>query len=222
MTRSKSITRGAKMQETTQQAILQETTPIPGIKVGYIRVSSLDQNTDRQLDGVELQKTFTDKCSGKDDKRPQFQAMIDYVREGDTILVHSLDRFARNLDDLRLYVQMLIKKGVKVHFVKENLSFSGEASPMSMLLLSVMGSFAEFERAIIRERQREGIEIFLKKGGKFKGRQETLTPSQVIDLRQRAVAGESKTSIAKSFKISRNAVYEYLARHAKEPLPELK
>ena len=118
---------------------------ITGIKVGYIRVSSIDQNLDRQLEGcTDIQKIFSDKCSGKDDKRPQFQAMIDYVREGDTIYVHSLDRFARNLDDIRMYVQLLIKKGVKVHFIKENLIFSGEASPMAMFLLSVMGSFAEF------------------------------------------------------------------------------
>src|SRR5580698_8279558 len=112
-----------------------------GKRVGYIRVSSVDQNTERQLDGVHLDKKFTDKASGKDTKRPQLQAALDYLREGDVLVVHSMDRLARNLDDLRKVVLGLTSRGVVVEFVKEQLTFTGEDSAMSNLLLSVMGAF---------------------------------------------------------------------------------
>jgi DNA invertase Pin-like site-specific DNA recombinase len=130
---------------------------MPGQTVGYIRVSTADQNTDRQLTGHALDRTFTDRLSGKDTARPELTAMIGYVRDGDTIIVHSMDRLARNLDDLRRLVRQLTGKGVKITFVKESLTFTGHDSPMATLLLSVMGGFAEFERALIRGRQREGI-----------------------------------------------------------------
>ncbi len=116
------------------------------MRVGYLRVSSLDQNTVRQLDGIDVERTFTDKASGKDTARPKLDEMLAFVRDGDTVIVHSMDRLARNLDDLRRIVRMLTGKGVRVEFVKENLTFTGEDSPMATLLLSVMGAFAEFER----------------------------------------------------------------------------
>ena len=128
-----------------------------GQRIGYIRVSTLDQHIEHQLDGIEVDKTFTDKASGKDTKRPQLELMMSFVRNGDTVIVHSMDRLARNLDDLRRIVQTLTGKGVRIEFVKEQLSFTGEDSPMANLMLSVMGAFAEFERALIKERQREGI-----------------------------------------------------------------
>jgi len=118
-----------------------------GQQVGYLRVSSLDQNEVRQLEGLALDKTFIDKASGKDVKRPQLEAMQSFVREGDTVFCHSMDRLARNLDDLRRIVLGLTERGVHIVFVKENLTFTGEDSPMSNLLLSVMGAFAQFERA---------------------------------------------------------------------------
>ncbi len=130
-----------------------------GLQVGYLRVSALDQKEVRQLDGLELDKRFTDKVSGKDRNRPHLEQMIEFVREGDTVFCHSMDRLARNLDDLRLLVKKLTGKGVKVCFVKESLTFTGEDSPMANLLLSVMGAIAEFERELIKERQREGIAI---------------------------------------------------------------
>ena len=99
--------------------------------VGYCRISTLDQNTDRQLEGVKLDKVFTDKASGKDTVRPQLQAALEYLREGDLFVIHSMDRLARNLDDLRRIVFDLTKKGVHVQFIKENLTFTGEDSPMS-------------------------------------------------------------------------------------------
>ncbi|MBP7527322.1 MAG: recombinase family protein [Syntrophorhabdaceae bacterium] len=182
-----------------------------GQRIGYVRVSSVDQNTDRQLDGIELDRVFADKASGKNaGDRPQLQELLGYAREGDTIIVHSIDRLARNLDDLRRLVNDLTSRGVRIQFVKETLTFSGDDSPMSRLLLSMMGAFAEFERAIIRERQREGIEK-AKKKGVYKGRKRVLTPLQAEELRALAVPGVSRTALAKKFGISRESVYRYLA-----------
>src|SRR4051794_11836885 len=119
-----------------------------GQRIGYIRGSTLDQQTERQLDGIALDQTFTDKASGKDANRPQLELMLRFARTGDIVIVHSMDRLARNLDDLRRIVHILTGKGVRIEFVKEHLAFTGEDSPMANLLLSVMGAFAEFERAL--------------------------------------------------------------------------
>jgi DNA invertase Pin-like site-specific DNA recombinase len=182
---------------------------MPGQTVGYIRVSTIDQNIDRQLDGHQLDRTFTDRLSGKDTARPELEAMIRYVRAGDTVLVHSMDRLARNLDDLRRLVRELTGNGVKVRFLKEGLTFTGEDSPMATLLLSVMGGFAEFERALIRERQREGIAI-AKTKGVYRGRKPALTLPQAQELRRRAASGESKSKLAREYGISRETAYVYL------------
>lgn len=181
-----------------------------GKRIGYVRVSTADQNTARQLEGQVLDKTFIDKVSGKDTERPELAQMLSYVREGDTLLVHSLDRLARNLDDLRRLVDDLTSKGVIVHFIKENLIFDkSESSPMSKLLLSVMGAFAEFERAIIKERQKEGIAI-AKAKGVFKGRKRAITDTIAQEIRDRAAKGEQKAEIARQLGISRARVYHYL------------
>jgi DNA invertase Pin-like site-specific DNA recombinase len=179
-------------------------------RVGYIRVSSLDQNTERQLEGVDLDNVFTDKASGKDTARPQLQAALEYLREGDLLLVHSMDRLARNLDDLRRIVLDLTRRGVHVQFIKENLTFTGEDSPMSNLLLSLLGAVAEFERSMIRERQREGIAL-AKKAGIYKGRKPSLTDVQVAEIRKRVAAGEKKTGLAAEYRISRQTLYSALA-----------
>ena len=123
--------------------------------------------------------------------------------------MHSMDRLARNLDDLRRLVQMLTKRGIRIEFVKEGLHFTGEDSPMANLLLSVMGAFAEFERSLIRERQREGIAL-AKKRGAYRGRKKALSPEQVADLRRRAAAGDQKAALAREFGISRETLYQYL------------
>ncbi len=182
--------------------------------VGYLRVSALDQKELRQLDGLELDKRFTDKVSGRDRNRPGLDRMIEFVREGDTLFCHSMDRLARNLDDLRLLVKTLTAKGVKVCFVKESLTFTGEDSPMANLLLSVMGAIAEFERELIKERQREGIAL-AKKAGVYQGRKRTLTAPQAAALLQRVSAGESKTKLAKELGVSRNTIYMYVGRGGK-------
>src|SRR5476649_2050836 len=110
-----------------------------GQRIGYVRVSSFDQNPERQLENVVVSRTFTDKASGKDVLRPELENLQGFVREGDTVVVHSMDRLARNLDDLRRIVQSLTKRGVRIEFVKEQLLFTGEDSPMANLMLSVMG-----------------------------------------------------------------------------------
>jgi DNA invertase Pin-like site-specific DNA recombinase len=120
-----------------------------------------------------------------------------------------MDRLARNLDDLRALVQRLTRMGVRVEFVKEHLLFTGEDSPMANLLLSVMGAFAEFERALIRERQREGIAL-AKQRGAYKGRKKTLTPERAAELTQRAASGVPKSVLARAYGISRETVYQYL------------
>jgi DNA invertase Pin-like site-specific DNA recombinase len=179
-----------------------------GQRIGYLRVSTLDQHEERQLEGIALDRTFVDKASGKDTKRPQLELLLSFARNGDTVVVHSMDRLARNLDDLRKIVQTLTSKGVRIEFVKEHLTFSGEDSPMAHLMLSVMGAFAEFERALIHERQREGIAC-AKKRGAYKGRKKSLAAAQVAQLRERLTTGVSKAQIAREFGISRETLYQY-------------
>lgn len=180
-------------------------------RVGYQRVSTVDQNTDRQLEGVNLDKTFTDHASGKSTDRPELARALDYVREGDTLVVHSMDRLARNLEDLRRVVRELTAKGVAVEFVTERLTFTGDDSPMNTLLLSMLGAVAEFERSMILERQREGIAV-AKKAGKYKGRKPALTDDQADELTRRLVAGEPVAALAREYGVSRQTVYNVRAR----------
>jgi DNA invertase Pin-like site-specific DNA recombinase len=195
--------------------------PSKGQLVGYVRVSTLDQNENRQLEGVELDRTFLDKASGKDVKRPQLAAMLAFVRDGDTVICHSMDRLGRNLDDLRKLVLDLTHRGIQVQFLKENLTFTGEDSPMANLLLSVMGAFAQFERELIRERQKEGIEL-AKRAGVYKGRKRILTPERASELTQRLAGGEGKAALAREFGVDRATVYRYLGREVKRPVARRK
>ncbi|MFA9439295.1 recombinase family protein [Uliginosibacterium sp. sgz301328] len=180
-----------------------------GQRIGYVRVSSFDQNPERQLEAVQVDRVFTDKASGKDTHRPQLDTLLAFARDGDTVVVHSMDRLARNLDDLRRLVQKLTKRGVRIEFVKEGLTFTGEDSPMANLMLSVMGAFAEFERALIRERQREGIAL-AKQRGAYRGRKKSLNSEQIAELKRRVAAGEQKALVARDFGISRETLYQYL------------
>ena len=181
-----------------------------GKRIGYVRVSAVDQNTARQLDGVELDKVFTDKASGKDTNRPQLKAALDYLRDGDVLVVHSMDRLARNISDLLNTVQTLNDRGVVVEFVKEGLTFTGDDSAISKLMLTIMGGVAEFERAMIRERQLEGI-AKAKQAGKYRGRQSTMAGAQIKEIRVRAAAGENKSSLAREFMLSRQTIYNILS-----------
>jgi DNA invertase Pin-like site-specific DNA recombinase len=180
-----------------------------GQNVGYIRVSSILQYTEPQLDGIELDEVFTEKVSAKDAKRPQLQACIKYVRMGDTLHVHSIDRLARNLKDLQVTVEELTNRGVKILFHKENLLFSGDANPMQMLMLQMIGAFAEFERALIKERQMEGIQA-AKAKGKHLGRPKTITDETISQLLVDISEGMPKSQAAQKYGISRTKLYQIL------------
>lgn len=179
-------------------------------RIGYIRVSSIDQNDQRQLDGIELDRVFTDKASGKDIKRPQLQAALSYARDGDMLIVHSMDRLARNVEDMLKMVRELNERGVTVQFIKENMVFqAGADDPRTTLMFTMLSAFAQFERALIRERQREGIAI-AKAKGVYQGRKPTLSPERRAELCTLAAAGVPRAKLARDYKISRETVYQYI------------
>jgi DNA invertase Pin-like site-specific DNA recombinase len=182
-----------------------------GQRIGYIRVSSLDQNTERQLDGIELDRVFTDNASGKDANRPQLQAALQFLREDDTLLVHAMDRLGRNTEDLLRIVRELTERGVTVEFVRDRLTFNGSTDKMAKLMLTMLAAIAEFERGLLKERQREGIAI-AKAAGKYKGRKKSLPPQQRAELVELAQSGLPKAELARSYGISRETLYQYL-RH---------
>ena len=181
-----------------------------GQDVGYIRVSSVTQNTDRQLADVELDTVFKEKSSAKDTNRPELKRCMKHLINGDTLHVHSIDHLARDLRDLENIIEVLTSRGVVIKFHKENLTFTGEDSPMSKLLLQLLGALAGFERAIIKERQREGIAARKAKGLPV-GAKPKLTSDQVKELRKRVSSGEAKAALAKEFGISRPTLYGYLS-----------
>ncbi len=178
--------------------------------IAYIRVSSVDQNTDRQLDGMEFDRTFTEKASAGTTKRPVLQECLSFVWKGDTLHVHSIDRLARNLSDLLRLLEELVGKGVAVKFHTENLIFTGEDNPFQTLQLQIIGSVAQFERSMIRERQREGIAKAQAKG-KHCGRKSKLSKDQVKKLKQRIGDGAEKKALALQFGISRPTLYRIIA-----------
>lgn len=184
-----------------------------GIRIGYVRVSSADQCTERQLDGQVLTVTFTDKASGKNTDRPQLQAMLaGNWPEGSTVVVHSMDRLARSLSDLLRIVEQLTARGIAVQFIKEGKTFRGDSTDaMDRLMLSMLGAFAEYERTLIRERQREGI-AKAKERGVYKGKKPKITdPTVIAQLVSDATAlGANKTKVAAKYSISRDTLYKYL------------
>ena len=182
-----------------------------GQTVGYVRVSTVDQNTERQLDGLKLDKVFTDHASGKDTNRPQFKAMLAHVREGDELVVHSMDRLARSTVDMLNTVDELTARGVRVRFLKEGLTFGDTANPCNELMLTIMAAVAQFERSLLLERQREGIAI-AKTKGKYKGRKPSLTPQQAREIDRRLAEGESASALAREYGVSRATVYNTRTR----------
>lgn len=185
-----------------------------GKNLAYVRVSSLDQNEARQMEALidfKIDKFFVDKFSGKNMNRVKLLELLDYARDGDVIFIHSLDRLARNLEDLLKIVKKLTDEGVEIKFVKENLVFNGEDSSVNKLMLSIMGAFAEFERNIIRERQKEGIEI-AKRDGKYKGGQLKFDSETVQKIKEKYEAGISISKIARDHKVQRPTIYRYLKK----------
>lgn len=180
-----------------------------GQTIGYVRVSTVGQNTARQLDGLKLDKVFEDKCSGSDTKRPALQAMLAHVREGDTVIVHEISRLARNTADLLGLVKQLTGKGVTLMFKQESLTFTNDKSnPMNEMLLTMLGAVSAFELSMINERRAEG-QARARAEGKHMGRAAKLTPKQVAEIRVRAVS-ESKTALAEEYGVSRATLYASL------------
>lgn len=179
--------------------------------VGYIRVSSIDQNPDRQLEGVPLDKSFEDKASGSSRIRRGLAACLAYLREGDVLHVHSIDRLARDLKDLQELVTDMTHRGIEVRFHKENLVFSGQDSPMQTLLFQIMGAFAQFERACIRERQLEGI-AQAKLKGKHLGRPRKLGKDDRNVILQRLCDGDLPSALAQEYRVSLSSIYRVRMR----------
>jgi len=190
-----------------------------GLTVGYVRVSSADQNLARQLDALgPVDRLFEDKVSGG--SRTDRHGLTDclrYIRDGDTVRVASMDRLARSLADLQQIVDDILAKGASVHFVKENQTYTpaGDDS-MSRLLLHILGAFAEFERNLIRERQAEGIRI-AKAAGKYRGRARTLTPDQVAAARAQLEQGVPMARLARDLGVDRSTLYRALSRDDQQP-----
>lgn len=187
-----------------------------GKNIGYIRVSTHDQNTARQLDGVHLDKVFEEYASGKNSDRPALQTCLDYVRDGDVLHVHSIDRLARNLQDLLSIVTTLKEKGVTVTFHKEKLEFvgngmAGKSDAFQELQLHIIAAVAQFERALILERQREGIAV-AKREGKYKnvGRKPTLSDEQKRVLQLEFQNGVKIAVLARKYGVSRQTLYNVI------------
>jgi DNA invertase Pin-like site-specific DNA recombinase len=181
--------------------------------IGYIRVSSEGQNTDRQLDGIALDKRYIDKVSGASKDRPQLAACLDYIREGDTLHIHSIDRLARSLRDLQEIVDSLVTRGVTVIFHTERLTFTSEENPVSTMMLQMLGMIAQFERTLTRKRQREGIDM-AKAKGKHLGR-----PSIDYSRRDEATTlldqGQNISQISRAMGLSRASIYKLISGHTK-------
>jgi DNA invertase Pin-like site-specific DNA recombinase len=176
----------------------------------YVRVSTIDQNTARQLLDVPCDHTYQEKVSGKDQNRPQLTAMLDAIREGDLINVHDLSRLARNTRDLLEIVERIINKGVSIKFHKEGLFFEAgkKEDPYQKLMLTMMAGFAQFERSLILERQREGIAI-AKADGKYQGKQSRFTEEKIKLIRERFNdPATNKAALARELKITRAYLYK--------------
>lgn len=184
------------------------------MRIGYVRVSSLDQNPDRQIEDLKAQqveKIFMDQISGKNTDRPELQKMLSFIREGDVLIVHSLDRLARNLGDLLEIVEDLTNQGISIHCIAERLDFEAgkDASPVSKLMLCMVGAFAEFERSMIKRRQQEGIAL-AKERGVYTGRKRSVSDETLQKIKDMVEQGIPLAKAAALNHISRSTVYRYL------------
>ncbi len=181
-----------------------------GQNVGYIRVSSIEQNTKSQkelLKNVGMDKVFEEKISGKNAKRPELQAMLEYVREGDTVYVKDLSRLARNTKDLLNIVEYLTNKGVALKSIKENIDTS---TNFGKLMITFLAAIYEFERANLLERQRDGIAV-AKMQGKYKGRKKVAKPDNFDEVYRKWQKREIKSSVAiRELNISEYAFYKFV------------
>ena len=178
----------------------------------YVRVSTVDQNTDRQLVGIECDRVYEEKVSGKDKNRPELQAMLLNLREGDLVNVHELSRLARNTKDLLEIVEQILSVGASIKFQKENLFFqsSEKSDPFQNLMLTMLGAIAQFERDLMLERQREGIAI-AKAKGRYKGRQTRFSADEMERMKSEFSIAKNKAAVARNWGISRQYLYKLAA-----------
>lgn len=183
---------------------------IAGQLVGYARVSTIEQHIDRQEKALQeqgAQKIFIDKLSGKDTNRPQFQAMLDYVRDGDTVIVLEYSRLARSTRDLLNVINELREKGVNVKSIHENFDTS---TPQGELMLTFFAGIADFERKLILQRQREGIAI-AKAKGKYHGRKAKEQPTDWPELYAKyRTRNMTATRLAEVCNVSRSVLYRWI------------
>lgn len=187
------------------------------MKIGYVRVSSVDQNEERQLVTMkkhDVKKIFIEKMSAKDKNRPKLQEMLDYVRDGDTIIIHDFSRLARNTKDLLEIVEFLNQKEVNLLSEKENIDTS---TPVGKLMLTMIGGIYEFERSNLLERQREGIAL-AKAKGKYKGRKRIKINNFDEYYEQYRIRVISKSEMARQLNISRPTLYKLLKEYEMEHL----
>jgi len=188
-----------------------------GQRVAYVRVSTVDQNIGRQLEGLIADKIFTDHKSGKNTDRPALQEAIAYAREGDTLVCFSMDRLARNVQDLLKIVSDLNKQGVSVEFTKEHLTFTGDSTPMAQLMLTIMGAVAQFEREMLLERQKEGVAI-AKREGRYKGRAPAIRANngKLAELQNLVSQKLPIAEIARQLNVSRQTIYSMMKTEKEE------
>lgn len=194
--------------------MVQQNSSPDGLVIGYCRVSTTDQNLDRQLETIgDVDRVFTDHASGKKGApRQGLEDCIDYLRDGDELRVASMDRLARSLIDLRQLVDRILSKGASVHFIKERAIYRPDATdPRDQLTLNLLGSFAEFERSLIHERQAEGIAL-AKAAGKYKGRVKKLTDEDLQEIREKIAAGVPKAKLTREYNVNRTTLYRALER----------
>lgn len=186
-------------------------------RVAYVRVSSAGQNLDRQLEAVgAADKTYREyQSAATASERPQLREALDYVREGDTLVVSSIDRLARSLRDMLEIMEELEQKGVTVEFISQGLAIRPDGGDLTTrLLLHIITAVAQSEREMLRERQAEGIAIAKKIPGKYRGRARKLSSEQIKELRTRAHDGAPKAQLARDYRISRTTLYAYLEQSA--------
>lgn len=175
----------------------------------YIRVSTLHQNTDRQLLGINCDREYVEKASAKNVDRPELQNLLNNLREGDQVNVHELSRLARNTQDLLSIVDQIISVGASIKFLKENLTFDGSKKDdaFQKLMLTMLGAISTFERDLMLERQREGIAI-AKAKGKYKGRKSNFTDDDIKMIRGEFSTSKNKAELARKYGISRGYLYQ--------------
>ena len=186
-------------------------------RVAYVRVSSAGQNLDRQLEAIgAVDKTYREyQSAAAASERPQLREAIKYVREGDTLVVASIDRLARSLRDMLAIMDELEQKGVTVEFCTQGLTVRpGGGDLTTRLILHIITAVAQSEREMIRERQAEGIAIAKKTPGKYPGRRRRLNSEQIGEVRNAVASGIPKAQVARTYKISRNTLYRYLQQPA--------